>query len=344
MMGALTAADIKTNDVLLFTGHIVLWTVWTLLIRFSKGDNDQYPYTFEAVVLLMEFTKLGMALGYHHCMVAPLSIAEIKRILAQWRVGVYFAVPAAIYGVYNGLFYLNLTFFDPISYRVLINMRILWSGVLFQLFFQKRLGMQRWFALLLLLLGCAVNQYNPETGVVVKAFIYLLSMVLQSFLSSLGGVYNEFLLKKDVDIGMNTKNIYMYSFSMVLYLGWLVAVRPDTLSSVDGFFSGFTPVVYALPLVGALCGFTTAFFLRHLNIILKEYAHSGELALTAVLSVYLFDTPLTWQVLLSILLTSISVYLYNNAPTMESTAVKANGGDAAHDDEESADVETATPK
>ena len=77
-------------------------------------------------------------------------------MFVQWRMGVYFAVPAFIYALYNTLFFLNLQvckavrllllytnvrylvvclvtqYFDPVSYRVLINIRILWSGLLFQ--------------------------------------------------------------------------------------------------------------------------------------------------------------------------------------------------------------------
>ena len=109
--------------------------------------------------------------------------------------GIYFAVPAFIYTLYNSLFFFNLIHFDPVSYRVLINMRILWSGILFQIFFSKRLGWQKWFALFLLMLGCAVNQLTPDFQLTTNLY-YIGTIVFQSLTSSFGGVYSEVLLKR----------------------------------------------------------------------------------------------------------------------------------------------------
>eukprot|EP01103_Thecamoeba_quadrilineata_P011908 TRINITY_DN2955_c0_g1_i2.p1 TRINITY_DN2955_c0_g1~~TRINITY_DN2955_c0_g1_i2.p1 ORF type:complete len:149 (+),score=23.46 TRINITY_DN2955_c0_g1_i2:609-1055(+) len=132
-------------------------------------------------------------------------------------------------------------------------------------------------------------------------------------MSSLGGVYNEFLLKQNAEISLNVKNMYLYGFSILFYLIVMLAYNPD-LFQINVLLENYTPLVYGLVLVGSFCGFSTALFLRHLNIILKEYAHSGEMLLTAFLSYYLFDTPISLSVLGSIVLVSISIYLYNHAP------------------------------
>lgn len=41
-------------------------------------------------------------------------VGQISAFAAEWRVGVWFAVPAMIYTLYNWLLYLNLVYFDPV--------------------------------------------------------------------------------------------------------------------------------------------------------------------------------------------------------------------------------------
>eukprot|EP01094_Clydonella_sp_ATCC50884_P029911 TRINITY_DN9554_c0_g1_i1.p1 TRINITY_DN9554_c0_g1~~TRINITY_DN9554_c0_g1_i1.p1 ORF type:complete len:280 (+),score=92.79 TRINITY_DN9554_c0_g1_i1:355-1194(+) len=226
--------------------------------------------------------------------------------------GVYFAVPAFIYTLYNSLFFFNLIHFDPVSYRVLINMRIIWSGVLFQVFFAKSLGWKRWIALFLLMVGCAVNQLTPDFELTTNMY-YLGTIVFQSLTSSFGGVYSEVLLKKDIDISINIKNMYLYFFSIVFNSAFIAAMRPSTLAPSQ-FFVGYTSLTWCIVVVGALCGFTTALFLRHLNILLKEYAHSGEMFLTAVLSAMFFGQEIDVRLVVSMLLVCLSVVIYNRSP------------------------------
>ena len=52
-------------------------------------------------------------------------------------------------------------------------------------------------------------------------------------------------------------------------------------------------------------------FFRYLNVLLKEFAHSAEMLLTAFLTAAFFGTPLTINVLISIFLVGVSIYLYN---------------------------------
>lgn len=217
-----------TKNILLFSLHVGIWTLWTLLIRASQPDNSGYPYDVVTVVFLTEFTKFTLSalfhfypydggavtmqastparsLAYHvaHGLVSysvysiPVTQwgREASNILGQFSMGVYFAVPAFVYTMYNSLFFLNLVFFDPVSYRVLINIRIVWSGLLYQFFFNQRLGLKKWSALGLLTLGCAVNQMSPEFKLVTSP-LYLAAIGFQAFTSSFGGAYSEVLLKK----------------------------------------------------------------------------------------------------------------------------------------------------
>jgi hypothetical protein len=41
-------------------------------------------------------------------------VGQIQSFASEWRAGVWFAVPAFIYTLYNWLLYLNLVYFDPV--------------------------------------------------------------------------------------------------------------------------------------------------------------------------------------------------------------------------------------
>lgn len=297
------------KNVVLFFFHVGSWTLWTLLIRSSRTGSD-YSYDFVGVVLLTEVAKFVLSFFFHFSTISPQNyLTEIGVIVSQWRMGIYFAVPALIYGIYNSLFFLNLTFFDPVSYRVLINIRILWSGVLFQIFFSKQLGLMKWLGLVTLMFGCAVNQFDENFRLSAEP-LHIAALMFQAFTSSFGGVYSEFLLKKNHEISLNVKNMYLYFFSIVFYFVFIVFTRPQLLLA-SNYTAGYTPTVYLCIFVGAFCGFSTSLFLKHLNIIMKEYAHSGEMFLTAVLTAMLFHEDVSSRVWVSVVLVSVSIVLYN---------------------------------
>jgi hypothetical protein len=52
--------------------------------------------------------------------------------MAYAKVGWLWSVPAFLYCVYNRLMFTNLTFFEPATYRLLMNQRLIWSGILSQ--------------------------------------------------------------------------------------------------------------------------------------------------------------------------------------------------------------------
>jgi len=311
-------------NVLLFVMHVGMWTTWTILIRSAKDSTGAYPFDIVTVVLMMELFKIVLTMTFHCYMAGTTDVVgQIQSFASEWRAGVWFAVPAFIYTLYNWLLYLNLVYFDPVSYRVLINMRVIFSGLFVTFCFGKRLGPVKWFALVLLALGCAVNQLGENFELKTDIF-YLCTITIQALASSGAGAFNEWLLKRDIKMGINQKNIYLYFFSLCFNFTLILLNRPQILSSTELFFNGWTHATVVLVILGAFCGFTTALFLRYLNIILKEYAHGGEMFATAFASRMLFDVPLTPQTFISIFVTAVSVVIYGTAKEPEQPEAAAN--------------------
>lgn len=125
--------------------------------------------------------------------------------------------------MYNNLAFVNLSIFDPTTYFILLQLRVLLTGVIYQCLFKKDLSKIQWLSLVLLTIGCMVKELKTEGNTRLKSYGYftcILLMLTQIFCSCLAGVYNEYLLKKGQGVKVNVyvQNIYMYIDSIICNL------------------------------------------------------------------------------------------------------------------------------
>jgi solute carrier family 35 (UDP-sugar transporter), member A1/2/3 len=143
----------------------------------------------------------------------------ITNVIKGSNVLALYLVPAFLYCLYNNLSFVNLSVFDPTTYYLLLQLRVVITGVLFQIIFKKYLSRKQWLSLILLTLGCMVKQIDfgdtpvkaaddsraPKNTVGFDLSINAVFILIQVVCSCLAGVYNEYLLKdKGQDI-----NIYI---------------------------------------------------------------------------------------------------------------------------------------
>eukprot|EP00474_Spongospora_subterranea_P010839 CRZ11297.1 hypothetical protein [Spongospora subterranea] len=304
--------------------YITLWSAQALLIKASVGKGDpgsltegKYSYEILAVTLSIETFKLIVALGVYLFTSQEASGSLVERkglIIADFRNGLFLIVPAAIYVLYNGLAFVNLRLMDPATYRVLVNSRIIFSGVLLQYFFKRLLSVRQWLALLLLLFACVVEQ--SDTFALDSSPVAIIMMAIQGICSSFGSVYFQWLLqKKDHSVGemgMWLKNIFLYFWSIVFNLVAVICFRPDLIAS-GTLFRNFDLNVVPIIIAAGLGGVCTSLLLRHLDVLIKEYANFAEMVVIAVAQHILFGVPLRATLLLAIVMVSVSLYMYQTA-------------------------------
>lgn len=140
-----------------------------------------------------------------------------------------YSIPALLYCVYNNLVYVNLGTFDPGTYNVLMQVRIVMTGVLYQVLFSKRLSRNQWLGIALITLGCMCKESDKLTsGVSLSASMHAWLLLLAQLLASVfAGVYTELLLKGGGEVAhgvtTNLQNAYMYLHSMVWNGAFLLA-------------------------------------------------------------------------------------------------------------------------
>lgn len=151
-------------------------------------------------------------------------------------------MPAFLYCLYNNLAFVNLSIFDPTSYFILLQLRVILTGIVYQCLFKNDLSKMQWMSLVLLTVGCMIKELKTNEKTQQKSyglFISLLLMFTQIFCSCLAGVYNEYLLKKGQGINVNVyvQNIFMYIDSIFCNVLLLLAFNKNEtdLSNVNIF-------------------------------------------------------------------------------------------------------------
>lgn len=257
-------------------------------------------------------------------------------------------VPAFLYCLYNNLAFVNLATFDPTTYYLLLQLRVVVTGILFQIIFKKYLSQRQWVSLILLTLGCMLKQVDLnslyrdanddseaaalQAGAAVKSSpstpaknmtgfdlsISAVFILAQTICSCLAGVYNEYLLKdKGAEVNIFVQNVFMYVDSIICN-AMILLLRGELLDafSAQNLGSIWRFSVIIIIVNNAAIGIVTSFFLKYMNSILKTFASALELLFTAVLCYFLFAIPIYMNTALAIAVVSYAIYLYTQSPVV----------------------------
>lgn len=312
-----------------FVLYITLFVFQGVFVTASKSENGKYDYNTTLVVFLSELLKLVIsATLYTYRRENKPNL--FNAIVINYKLMLLYFVPSLLYCFYNNLAFFNLSHYDPTSYYILLQFRVVITAIIFQFLFKKKLTLIQWASLGILTIGCMVKNFDlgSDTDLWSQLFsIYILSINFQNFCSCLAGTYNEYLLKtKGSDVDIFLQNVFMYldsiicNFFILIFQGQL----PDLVSD-------FKPLnnVYVILIIlnSAFVGIVTSFFLKNLNSILKTYASALELVITAIVCYMIFGIVITWFTIISICLVSVAVVMYfknpvNNVPVNDSKDLK----------------------
>ncbi|XP_041779311.1 UDP-galactose transporter senju [Anopheles merus] len=339
------------KSILIFITYMSLFVSQGILVTASQRSDNSYSYNTVLVVLLTETLKLVISAGLY-CRENSFK-SLIARVIEGSDVLLLYFVPAFLYCLYNNLAFVNLSTFDPTTYYLLLQLRVVITGILFQIIFKKYLSRKQWFSLLLLTVGCMLKQWNfslfsasedspaavtaaaanaagslPESsadgtfrGKNISGFDLSYSALLilvQTVCSCLAGVYNEYLLKKKgSDINIYVQNVFMYLDSIVCNL-LILLLQGELVGAFtrDNLREIARFEVVVIMLNNAAIGIITSFFLKYMNSILKTFASALELMFTAVLCYLLFAIPVYLNTILAIFVVSYAIYLYSLNPVV----------------------------
>lgn len=341
----------------IFVTYMGLWVGYGLLNELAKRHDVRFNST--SAVVLQSFLKLAIATYMFITTDAKDAMPRLGgsvasgnsnnllqrfrfllRQIAKHRVLLlrYF-IPSGLYVLYDVLSYVNLRRFDASTYFLLLQFRMVITGMLHQFMFQKRLNRNQWLSLAVTTLGCAIKTLGSSSssssktaggaGAVAGPTLFAYGLLMVQMLSStFAGVYNEVLLKKQNKIPLNLQNIFMYLDSILCTVAMLVlgltgqsfaqVVQPAELKVLFSFY------VLPMVLIMSFIGVVTSLFLKVLDSVRKAIASALELVFLPLLSAVLFGVPLTLSMFVSVVFVASGVYIYSLPMKPEPTS--ANGG------------------
>ena len=101
-----------------------------MLVTASRSGGSDYPYNTVTVVLITEALKLLLSSSIYIRDKTASSLGE--EILKNKNMLAFYFVPAALYCLYNNLSFVSLSYFNPTSYFMFMQIRLLLTGLIFQ--------------------------------------------------------------------------------------------------------------------------------------------------------------------------------------------------------------------
>jgi drug/metabolite transporter (DMT)-like permease len=302
-----------TKGTVLFCSYILMWSIQGILVH--RLETSALAKTVDAsqIVLCQDILKLLVSIGLF--LGTEGSVFELLHALYKDRFsGAKYTIPAILYAIYNNLTFLGLSIFDPSTYFVLMQFRIVVTGIVHSLIFGMQISLQQWTGLVLVMTGAmmkeaATFQRAIEMGAAsFTTSLGLIVIVVQIFLSTTASVVNEKLLKNRMSLSVS--NVFMYLISVVVNASAIVYK-----TGVSGLYlpiSSFS--ILAVVVNGALLGLVTSLFLRYLNSVRKAIASAVEVWVTVLLSWWVFGYAIDDTAAMGISVLSVGVLLFTSGP------------------------------
>eukprot|EP00928_Gymnodinium_smaydae_P045894 TRINITY_DN30546_c0_g3_i1.p1 TRINITY_DN30546_c0_g3~~TRINITY_DN30546_c0_g3_i1.p1 ORF type:complete len:274 (+),score=25.64 TRINITY_DN30546_c0_g3_i1:92-823(+) len=189
-------------------------------------------------------------------------------------------------------------------------MKLIATGLVFRVFMKRTLTVVQWIAICMLATGVAVTKVGAsrdDQKVDPDLLAGFFTVLCISICSACAGVYNEWLVKA-ANVPLQAANAHLYAYGCVATLvGVALEGHHD---SVGTLLNGFNTAAVCLVISNALQGQVVSLILKYTDNIVKVFATSLALFVTAALSWILFGTPFDTRMMLGLIVVTASIFLY----------------------------------
>ncbi|CAG4948405.1 unnamed protein product [Colias eurytheme] len=147
---------------IVFSLYIILFVFQGVFITASKTENGVYDYNTTLVVFLSELLKLVISATLY-TLKRENKPHLFKAIVKDYNLLLLYFIPSLLYCFYNNLAFINLSHYDPTSYYILLQFRVVLTAILFQFLFQKKLAFVQWISLGILTVGCMIKNFDAAS-------------------------------------------------------------------------------------------------------------------------------------------------------------------------------------
>ncbi len=317
--------------------YIVIESASVICISKAKDASNRPIYNSATVVLFAEMMKFTISLaGLWH---EDPYLVNFKQNFS-WKTFVQYGIPAVLYAINNNIFLFVLTLISPSIFQLLLNLRVVWTGVAFRYFLGRVMSPKQWIAMGVLVLGCVIVQYSqasaaaahgaasPTTSSIsssssssvatndddawiaatkaVAVALGLLLTIFYTFVSTAASVFNEMMIKNS--LSLHAANLQLYSYGLLFNL---LGVFYQGRATNSAYFRGWeNPIVWVIFCTMSFSGLLVSRVMQKYDNIVKIYCVSVSNFVVYVFSVAQDGEPLSLAFVVAFFLVSTSAVRY----------------------------------
>ncbi|KAI6175490.1 hypothetical protein M3Y97_00694600 [Aphelenchoides bicaudatus] len=319
---------------------VVQNTSQVLLMRYaSKRDQPQFLKT--VAVFWNEVLKAGCS---HNFVCYFYWIAWRHHFIDDWFDTLKVAVPALIYTIQNFLLYVAIDNLEAPVYMVTYQLKILTTAIFTVLMMKRRLSIVQWVSLCVLIAGVAIVQIDADNAKKATSnnstsnigslltttiaptttvdpnnaptkdsiWIGLISVITACIMSGFAGIYFEKILKGS-NVSIWLRNIQLAVLALPISL-IIVAIKDHKAVADKGFMQGFDIIVWCVIAIQTFGGLLIAVVIKYADNILKAFATSVAIIVSAIASIFIFNTYPQLLFIVGAILVIGAVILYSVFP------------------------------
>lgn len=266
----------------------------------SSATSDAPAHAKTTVVVTCEALKILVALLLFANEEGTGIVAAVRRVVAETMEqpleAAKLLVPSTLYVVQNNLVLVAAENLEGPVMAVFSQAKILTTAVFSIVMLGRELNARQWLALVVLAGGVSAVQVSMmeakegegdagEKNVLLGLFLTLCACCTSGF----AGVYFEKVLKGS-KISVWVRNVHLAAVGVLM--GSVAVYSKDRAAVAEnGFFAGYTSIVWALVLVQAGGGLLVAAVVKYTDNILKAFATSVAIVLASFVSILFFNFP-----------------------------------------------------
>jgi len=272
----------------------------------ARVNGGKYSFNPACAVVTVEVLKFAASLALFGVN-TRVNLKEGREIVLPGVMDiVWLMVPGFVYTCNNIIVFEAIGHCPLGAFGVIRETMLIWNAVLWTMVFQAPIGRMRWFSILLLFVGCIVNQlpafFRAEfTWGVLWAF-------LLAFSNAAGGVANEYAMKRKAAMDINLQNCILYSFCAGFGMIYLLIFQMDDLQA--GFFSGFSPQCVQVVILQMLTGLAVSRILKYVDAVTKTIVAALRGPGVIFFGAWIFHTVLHVSEVIATLVVCVACYLY----------------------------------
>mmetsp|Transcript_8887 Transcript_8887/g.27624 ORF Transcript_8887/g.27624 Transcript_8887/m.27624 type:complete len:490 (-) Transcript_8887:58-1527(-) len=272
----------------------------------ARVNGGRYPFNPACAVVTVEVLKLVASMVLFSVN-ARADLKQGRAIVLPGAADVaWLMVPGFVYTCNNMIVFQAIGHCPLGAFGVIRETMLIWNAVLWTLVFRAPIGRARWLSILLLFLGCIVNQL--PTFFRSEFTLGVLWAFLLAFSNAAGGVANEYAMKRKAAMDINLQNCILYFFCGGFSMIYLLAFQMDDLRV--GFFHGFSPQCIQVVVLQMLTGLAVSRILKYVDAVTKTIVAALRGPGVIFFGAWVFHTTLRASEVVATLVVCLACYIY----------------------------------